>query len=1413
MATLLVNVTPKRSVSTVTGRRGASLVVRYQRILRQASGSEPGETALTERQLPMSEQLRAKLEIDEYADKTPVGLSIIDAQGFQLTDLGQETPKEGDDGVFSLSVSISDERLKTIEKALTTAAPPQTFFFAELGEFRPIVPAELPFRNMLMVVAPVKRASIPAAMLKKYLGESGSEVSAKLDVTPNQFFSDLKADVLNSVSPTIQGLFEFRMPVRETDDCWLWALSGSLTFGGLVANPQTAARFRRVIWLPTDAGVTKEPGEGIQPSHSETAPGIPVDPSEQELLHSPELFADDPGTHCKPFSSPNRIVGEKSFHTVLRVTQPEISADAAAPKPPRPKDLVGLFQLDATDLVMAAARPRSEDSPPEQPIGRVRRGLTRSVLGNLANVREAMTADVGAAVAGNSPLTPEAELVVAERADVLRKSVGRQMLTSATELDWDDMTPTQASSLAYGHILEHRVRWRNNGYSLGDVLYSLALAPRQTKKILTVHSEVRDRVSRREVTTASEQVAQSTTKEYSYSDAVQAGLSEWAKGGSSSSTTGAAGGFGLAIGPVVLGGGASHGRAESDSWQEGGRKVAATEEQSLRDAIRQYGDSLRRLESIVIQEQTQEETTQAVSEIVRNPNYCHSLTIIYHQILRHLRIDTETVGARECVFVPLSIAPFTWTKIIRWRDALAGAMQGSPLLWVMNHLEDVQEGFANSEIAPGPRADQPIRYLSGSIYLQLAIERPGGSEESFDPAKWITLSAFIGRPVREVYERLKQQQSQMDQIFQAEFAPEIATKWVDKLLFKVGGAALNNVDMTLATRYGFNRTIRVDFTCTPDRRITRRDLESFSIETPAIAPLTPGSVANVRQASIHYYTADFDRQQSTNSLAHDLISIADGTAQAGANLFLPIDDWEKVDQREYIRSTALKLRQYLNEHLEQFHKDIWRQLDPDKLYMLLDTIYVLSETDGRSVASVVERNPIAVLGNSLVYRVAAGAHLGIDGHKTAADLNAHYRDATSRSEPIRVSLPTAGVYAQAILDDCPACEEHFGSTEWVLSDKEPELADLDPSMLASRRASAPDLTPSAMPASIINLQAAPNAPAPSGFAGVFDALTKADAFRDMAGLEGTQANARAAMESAAELASTFVTQAAEIRKAEIAARVAKEKLAVVQKAEETGAGTPETRKEVQDKILKDMSMDGPTAKESLDAEEIKKVAKTSEESNVDIDVDQKKKKVSVKPRSATARKTGTFKTSVYIYFKDTENRVFTGTWMISIGPINQVVTVTQVDPVVVFKDVEFDASEEVTLKVFGDGIIAPGNSLLAVGNEFYHHVIDNIPVKKGENIVIYLQRARDQISLTYEEAKSKTDLEESVYGGEMGFETGAIEKLLAGSLSGAFSYSYKKEHSDTSSTGFTFTYIVKFAMRTLLVKTRGAENPNIAPDY
>ncbi|MBD1261992.1 hypothetical protein HZY62_15425 [Maribacter polysiphoniae] len=1177
----------------ITAQSELQAIVSYSRIVRVGGVDDdnttiPDEVGLNERQFSLLKELSTEALIEDYSAETTVTLVIADSQGSKLLSFSKKMPtKERGSDVWNLNVEIAQELTKRIIESSTPKPPVVTDVMSAKAEFRPTIERKIFYKNYSLVVSTVEFRNLSQIKRKKYFGSADLDTSsAPLTVGANSLLSDINAASVNSISVNLQGQFDFTIQKQANDDAWVWILSGPQSFAGIVAFHPEKVAFRRVLWLPFDE---KQFAEEEDANNAEVNGNeIPVDASEQEILNSPELFSDDPGTRCKPFSSPHRIVGERSFQTVLRVTQPEISSDAAAPKPPSARDLARIYEIDQSEYVYAAATTKTGDiggtSGRGARLGNIRlSAISTNVLANLTSAAKAVSSLVTSKTKVTTQTTAE-KILGEARAEIMRQPQGRRLLTSNRVLDWEDDTPAQAASLSYGHILEYRVRWRNNGYSLGNVLYSLPLAPRQTKQIVTVTSEITDSARRIESTTASEEIAQGTTREYGYTDAVQAGLSEWSKGGSKSKQTGVAGGFGAVLGPVVLGGGASHGTAQSSSWQEGGRNVSAIEQQSLRDAIRQYGESVRKLETVVIQEQTQEETTQAVSEVVRNPNYCHTLTIVYHEILRHLRVDTEVVGARECIFVPLPIKPFTINRMIRWRDSLTNVLMRPRLRWVMPYLEDVRDNFQNSEIAANRRADQPVTYISGSIYLRMAVDRPLDPEDEnvFEKARWIALYPFVNRPIREIFDRLNRNKDQKDQIFQSDYAPSVARKWIDKIIIKInGGATLDGVDMTMASKYRYGQSFRVDFTCVPTVSLTRANLTNLKIVGDADYPLTIGSIANVERVSIRYTTNDFSRNVSSNKSAMDLIDVDTGNVDTeGADVSLPLNDWEKKHQRDIISTQVELLKKHLNEHLEHYHKHLWWNMDRDKLYMLLDTIYAVSEEDGRSVASVVERNPIAVMGNNLVYKVAGGAHLKINGHDTAQALNEYYVDSVPSGEPIRVSLPTAGVYAQALLDDCEACEEHFGSTEWILDDKEQELASLDPSMLSSRRSVIPDLTPSQMPASIINLQNAPNVPAPSGLSGTLDAITKAGVFGDMAGLEGTQANSKAAMDSAAQLATTFGAQAAEIRKQEIAAKVAKEKISVVKKAVDKGGYSPEAASEKIDKILDEMTDNKSNNRES-----------------------------------------------------------------------------------------------------------------------------------------------------------------------------------------------------------------------------------------
>ena len=349
-----------------------------------------------------------------------------------------------------------------------------------------------------------------------------------------------------------------------------------------------------------------------------------------------------------------------------------------------------------------------------------------------------------------------------------------------------------------------------------------------------------------------------------------------------------------------------------------------------------------------------------------------------------------------------------------------------------------------------------------------------------------------------------------------------------------------------------------------------------SIRVDATNPLTPGSVANVTSISYTYDTDNFRRSVSVPMGSNDLLTVDTGAVDPnGAQGFQSPDIWEQQDERAEMVKAVQELIGHLNEHVEHYHKAIWWAMDRDRMFMLADGAYIPG-TNGVSVASVIERDPIAIIGNSLVFRVSAGAFLGIDALNTPEKLYGWYADKQGRAEPMHVALPTDGLYAQTIMDECVALEEHYGDLDWVLNDKEPELGEIDPSLLMSRRAEPLATTPTAFPQTIISLQNAPEAPAPSGLAGALQAVQNAGAFRDMAGLAGTQANAAAGFQTAANLATSFGQQAAALKLAEMAAKSqatkeANQKLGTIKKAKEEQLVTPEKAAEQAGKVIEDLN--------------------------------------------------------------------------------------------------------------------------------------------------------------------------------------------------------------------------------------------------
>jgi hypothetical protein len=248
-------------------------------------------------------------------------------------------------------------------------------------------------------------------------------------------------------------------------------------------------------------------------------------------------------------------------------------------------------------------------------------------------------------------------------------------------------------------------------------------------------------------------------------------------------------------------------------------------------------------------------------------------------------------------------------------------------------------------------------------------------------------------------------------------------------------------------------------------------------------------------------------------------------------------------------------------------------MSPDRRYMLLDG-FEAPNSAGRSVASVVDNTLIGIVGNSLVMPVSLGYHLDPTFDQDAEhpiDLLEHYQPNTP-IEPVRVAIPTRGVYAEAVMGACNSCETKEEQRFWRW--EESPIPDNPPAILPvsteSRQAPAPNLTAKDFPAPIIAMQSAPAAPDPTGLAGALTLLGQSGLFKDITGLEGNQKNAAAALQGALDTAQFFGGKAADLALQGKMAKDIDKAMRTIQSAKESGLITDAQAQELSKNAISGM---------------------------------------------------------------------------------------------------------------------------------------------------------------------------------------------------------------------------------------------------
>lgn len=1158
-----------------------------------------------------------------------------------------------------------------------------------------------------------------------------------------------------------------------------------------------------------------------------------------------------------------KVLEEYSYYTVVRTSEPAIIADILEDE--KEVDLQDIYGIPGRVPLSVfkkfhAVQTKLTKAPESVFTSAITAAAPAAVsaVGTLAMDRAATAGGAPAATAAPSPAARIATfnqdllsrlLVDFKATQVIKGNAkpvfkGRTHLDQMNQIDWDD-EPTiyQAASIAHGHLLHFKQEWMPDGYSIGDLAYSLPLAPGQKKQIAVLDWERRESAANTQSLDYEESLNNTLVRDRDINEIVSGTLTENIRGNSRATTKGIGFGLGGSVMGIIPGvgtfgsllgisGGASS--AGTSASQSSNRDMTANSLQQISDRTQQAASVVRSQRATVVQTVSQGERVQATAESVANYNHCHAITIQYFEVLRHFAVRNRLAGVQECLFVPMQMSPFDLDKCLRWRTSLETHLYRRELApgfdaiaRIQNEKESAFENYYDSIGFPRRNfAEQAIVAYTGELFMEFFFFNT--REAKIDDAV-IAFFSFFGISLDGFRDK---------QITDDELAEHVGPRAIEYLLdaFTITtdkGVDLK-LDLTLISRFRQNAPLRISVRQSARTRvdIAREQIDAIVIKLD-LSRLSQEAADNLKQfqnkymkirlrsGNLRYRTANLAGTLFEGGIDNDIFAGGDG-----AYITTPLTPEELRNPRAEDVTAANDLIRHLNENLEHYHKCLFFDMTAERRFMLLDGIVAPGKAHGRSVASVVENRVIGIAGNSLIMPVAPGFQLDPTIDETFDMFAQYFHD---EPEPMRVSVPTKGIYAEAVMGKCNSCEEKEEGRFWRWEESpipDSPTTQILPLNTDTRRADPGNLQPKDFPNPVVNIQNAPNLPDPAGLQNLMTLLGKGDAFRDLTGLNQNQLNALAAYQKSLDTAASFGKEAAELAKAAGQMEILKDakKSGTISNDDATKIGTKIADPDEQAKREKQKEEDNreEAGKDSDYIDRQKTEGRVNDDQAGGMQEDSTRSRLKIpKPAGRSGKKTYNLTLLVKTY----EGIPNAGTWKLEVGdnfiPEFEITSATSRASF----QVKLDRNRKTLLSIKGN----PGltGQSFPPGSEFYYHFGEQYitPDANAGDIIVYARqtyKTRDvQDSDTAEHSSIITKALEAEFSttGEFDIESGGIEELLLGKIAAKASITSTTPATTEASgggttTGHTNTYKVKFPSRRLLITQEGvtSEEPNLSDD-
>ncbi|EWT01097.1 hypothetical protein N865_11570 [Intrasporangium oryzae NRRL B-24470] len=609
------------------------------------------------------------------------------------------------------------------------------------------------------------------------------------------------------------------------------------------------------------------------------------------------------------------------------------------------------------------------------------------------------------------------------------------------------------SHIRFAAIVTYDVTWVPVGHGLGEVVYSLPLAPAEMVRVAVIDWARRSTDSKVQQVVSGEVLDHEQTRDRAVSEVVMASAREV------SGTTGLLG----SIADGVTAGVASKavqtlGMSASSSLSAGTRETTANTTNKLLDQFRQHSTAQRQLTSSVVVTSSQQEITQGRSRVVRNYNHSHAMTVLYYEVLRHFRVTVRADAGRPAILLKRELRAFTHATIFAHRAVLERCLLDGSMVGGLAIAETLVSAALLKAAPPPDPGGEPITLFT--IYLRTGtLHNPdvGGRYRCS-----ITYRDEAGISHEAYLQRLMPDEHALDDLSDP---PMMQLPHNDEMVLAVlpdTAVDGSNLPPRLCQRDLLSLKFEITLAA---RKDTHCEYEFFRVD-----------VRTVKGSDI--IIVDDHRPPTVIGVApkeffHRVISAPDPPGRQSAMDHLTIED----------RTLFLRLLAHLNSNRQYYWRQIWMREEPGARLVANGGLQLEIAGVKHDFFEAVDNVIVDVVGDEVVMPLSGDLLDEID-----------YRGEETSDETL-ISLPTRGVFAEAKLGQSNASEVIDGTRFWDWQTSPiPDTADPLTGLSLATRSQAVDLGATALGPGLAIVQP-PAAPDPVAMANALTLLQQSALFQ------------------------------------------------------------------------------------------------------------------------------------------------------------------------------------------------------------------------------------------------------------------------------------------------------------------------------